>query len=83
MAKRNRPSVLKRLRESEKRQRQARKAAKAVLKRERRMQRETMQSQLAAGEEVKGDGDALDSPAEHDDDRGDASASSSGTHESA
>jgi hypothetical protein len=38
MAKKNRPSVLKRQREAEKRERQARKAAKAARKRERRMQ---------------------------------------------
>ena len=87
MAKRNRPSVLKRLRESEKRQRQARKAEKAVQKRERRMQRESEESQLASGQEVSGDGDVPASPAEHGDDRGDdrgdVPAPSSGTRESA
>jgi hypothetical protein len=41
MAKKNRPSVLKRQREAEKRERQARRAAKAARKRERRMQSRT------------------------------------------
>ncbi len=39
MAKKNRPSVLKRQREAEKRQRQTGKAAEAALKRERRMEK--------------------------------------------
>ncbi len=41
MAKKNRPSVLKRQREAEKRQRQTGKAAEAALKRERRMERKS------------------------------------------
>ncbi len=51
MAKKNRPSVLKRQREAEKRQRQAGKAAKAALKQERRMERESGQSQEATPSE--------------------------------
>lgn len=46
MAKRNRPSVLKRQREAEKRQRQERKATKAAMKRERRESRSGQQTQI-------------------------------------
>ncbi len=46
MAKKNRPSVIKRQREAEKRQRQSGKVARAALKRERRLEREGEQSQV-------------------------------------
>ncbi len=52
MAKKNRPSVLKRQREAEKRQRQAGKATKAALKRERRMERKSEQSQAPPSEDL-------------------------------
>ena len=52
MAKKNRPSVLKRQREAEKRQRQTGKAAEAALKRERRMERKSEQSQAPPGEDM-------------------------------
>lgn len=64
MAKRNRPSVLKRQREAEKRQRQTGKAAKAVLKRERRMERESGQSQVTPSEDMPENSEPLDPPAE-------------------
>ncbi len=47
MAKKNRPSVLKRQREAEKRQRQSGKIAKATLKRERRLERDNERSEAA------------------------------------
>jgi hypothetical protein len=53
MAKRDRASLLKRQREAEKRQRRTKKAAKAALKRERRMQKKTADSQIAAGENTQ------------------------------
>ncbi len=52
MAKRNRPSVLKRQREAEKRQRQTGKAAKAALKRERRLERKSEESEAAPSEDM-------------------------------
>ncbi len=52
MSKRNRPSVLKRQREAEKRQRQTGKAAKAALKRECRMERKSGQSQATPSEDM-------------------------------
>ncbi len=50
MAKKNRPSVIKRQREAEKRQRQSEKIAKAALKRERRLESESEQSAVAPTE---------------------------------
>ncbi len=60
MAKKNRPSVLKRQREAEKRQRQTGKAAEAALKRERRMERKSEQSQAPPGEEMPDKMEPLD-----------------------
>ncbi len=56
----NRPSVVKRQREADKRQRQAGKAAKAALKRERRMERESEQSQAPPGEDIPNNVEPLD-----------------------
>ena len=71
MAKRNRPSVLKRQREAEKRQRAARKAAKAALKRERRMNKG-----IAPVAEVRDLTEPLGLPAELTGDRNDSDPSS-------
>ncbi len=60
MAKKNRPSVLKRQREAEKRQRQTGKAAEAALKRERRMDRKSEQSQAAPSEDMPDNVEPLD-----------------------
>ncbi len=60
MAKKNRPSVLKRQREAEKRQRQTGKAAEAALKRERRMERKSEQSQAPPGEDIPDNVEPLD-----------------------
>ena len=51
MAKRNRPSVLKRQREADKRQRQTGKAARAALKRERRLERKSEESEATPSED--------------------------------
>ncbi len=60
----NRPSVVKRQREADKRQRQAGKAAKAALKRERRMERESEQSQATPIEDTPENLEPLDPSAE-------------------
>ena len=60
MAKKNRPSVLKRQREAEKRQRQTGKAAEAALKRERRMERKSEKSQAPPGEDISDNVEPLD-----------------------
>ena len=60
MAKKNRPSVLKRQREAEKRQRQTGKAAEAALKRERLMERKSEQSQAPPGEDLPDNVEPLD-----------------------
>ncbi len=60
MAKKNRPSVLKRQREAEKRQRQTGKAAEAALKRERRMERKSEHSQAPPGEDLPDNVEPLD-----------------------
>jgi hypothetical protein len=52
MARRNRTSLLKRQREAEKRARQAKRAAKAALKRERRVQKKA-DSQIAPGNDAE------------------------------
>ncbi len=64
MAKKNRPSVLKRQREAEKRQRQTGKAAEAALKRERRMERKSEQSQAPPGKDLPDNVEPLDPSAE-------------------
>ena len=56
----NRPSVLKRQREAEKRQRQTGKAAEAALKRERRMERKSEKSQAPPGEAIPDNVEPLD-----------------------
>ena len=50
MAKRNRASLLKRQREAEKRERQAKRAAKAELKRARRVQKKSGETPIAPGD---------------------------------
>jgi hypothetical protein len=55
MAKRNRASLLKRQREADKRERQAKRAAKAAVKRERRVGKRNARSEIATGEDVHGD----------------------------
>ncbi len=60
MAKKNRPSVLKRQREAEKRQRQTGKAAEAALERERRMGRKSEKSQAPPGEDIPDNVEPLD-----------------------
>ncbi len=50
MAKRNRTSPLKRQREAEKRERQAKRAAKAAMKRERRFERAKSDSEVTSDE---------------------------------
>ncbi len=60
----NRPSVVKRQREADKRQRQAGKAAKAALKRERRIERESGQSQATPSEDMPEISEPLDPSAE-------------------
>lgn len=60
MAKKNRPSVLKRQRETEKRQRQTGKTAEAALKRERRMERKSEKSQAPPGEDIPDNVEPLD-----------------------
>ncbi len=64
MAKKNRPSVIKRQREAEKRQRQSGKVAKAALKRERRLEREGEQSQVPPTEVLPENSEHLDPTAE-------------------
>ncbi len=64
MAKKNRPSVIKRQREAEKRQRQSGKVAKAALKRERRLEREGEQSQVPPTEGLPENSEPLDPAAE-------------------
>ena len=64
MAKKNRPSVLKRQREAEKRQRQSGKIAKATLKRERRLERDNERSEAAPTESLPENSEPLDPAAE-------------------
>ncbi len=64
MAKKNRPSVLKRQREAEKRQRQSGKIAKATLKRERRLERDNEQSKVAPSENLPENSEPPDPVAE-------------------
>ena len=75
MAKKNRPSVLKRQREADKRQRQDKKATKAALKRERRQQRGTAQSPIVSDHDFQQIAKPLDLNREATDD---ANASASG-----
>ncbi len=60
MAKKNRPSVLKRQREAEKRQRQSARIAKATLKRERRLERDNERSEAAPTEGLPENSEPLD-----------------------
>ena len=64
MAKKNRPSVLKRQREAEKRQRQSGKIAKATLKRERRLERDNERSEVAPSENLPENSEPPDPVAE-------------------
>ena len=64
MAKKNRPSVIKRQREAEKRQRQSEKIAKATLKRERRLERDNERSEAAPTEGLPESSEPLDPTAE-------------------
>ncbi len=64
MAKKNRPSVIKRQREAEKRQRQSGKVARAALKRERRLEREAEQSQVSPTEVLPENSEPTDPVAE-------------------
>ncbi len=64
MAKKNRPSVLKRQREAEKRQRQSGKIAAAALKRERRLERKSEQSEAVPSEDLPENSEPLDPAAE-------------------
>ena len=64
MAKKNRPSVIKRQREAEKRQRQSEKIAKAALKRERRLEKESEQSEVSPTEGLPENSEPLDPKAE-------------------
>ena len=64
MAKKNRPSVLKRQREAEKRQRQSVRIAKAALKRERRLERDIEASEVAPTEGLPENSEPLDPAAE-------------------
>ena len=64
MAKKNRPSVLKRQREAEKRQRQSGKVAAAALKRERRLERDNERSEAAPSEDLPKDSEPPDPVAE-------------------
>lgn len=78
MAKKNRPSVLKRIREAEKRQRNARRAEKAAQKRERRaLKASGMLLEDTPGEDVQDGADPLSLPTDTTEVDNDASAPSS------
>ncbi len=64
MAKKNRPSVIKRQREADKRQRQSEKIAKAALKRERRLEREAELAQVPPTEVLPENSEPTDPVAE-------------------
>lgn len=74
MAKKSRPSILKRQREAEKRQRQEKKATKAAIKRERRQQRDSVESQVVADHDFQKISASLDLNRRTTDDGKDASA---------
>ena len=63
MAKRNRTSPLKRQREAEKRERQSKRAAKAAMKRERKLEREQSDTELTPNEDSLGEGVDAERPA--------------------
>ena len=78
MARRNRASQLKRQREAEKRERLAKKAAKNLLKRERRMLKDGAEPQIASDGETEQNGASPDLPAETRDVNPDVTALGSG-----
>ena len=77
MAKKNRPSVLKRIREAEKRQRNARRAEKAAQKRERRALKASGMLDDTPGEDAQDGADPLNLPTDTAEAGNDAPASSS------
>lgn len=77
MAKKNRPSVLKRIREAEKRQRNARRAEKAAQKRERRALKASGMLEDSPDEDVQEGTDSLSLPTDPTEVGNDAPASSS------